>query len=1032
MARQNLISNPSFTTGISGWTARQGSTISAHTQDGRACLKVVKSILDNSGAITTAYIPVTAGLAYSVSGYFFIPTGEPTSALTFSVIWYTYDSGTQEYVAAGTPITATPVSVAAGQGWVRVTQLGTAPAGVTHARVSAYQPLPGLVDKIFLVDSVLLEQSNYVGSFIDVINQAQETEIVNRALSEYHDLNHLTGLQLNADVQLGELVFNTIDEDEIVWICTDIDGWWTTAEPASPDIPRGFQDGSYDVSGRYSARVLTLTGVFITKRPGDVGAAREKLLNAVDLVRKGAWLRTSENPTRAAFVRLSGKPSIITVNARGRTEFTVGLKAADPIKYKWDDSKFDGVTVGTLDLATKAPNDYGSVTLVNEGTVPVTASLVITGPLGAGSTIRVDHAQDASTQTMTIIEELRGKGPVATVSFVEMNAGKVTITTLEQHGLSVGEVVSVSGTSGGSINTETATVTAVTDTLPYSFNYTLPTTASVAKVASSGVVSLKAADEMIVDTYNRNVTVNGDTTGYRSKLDTLTDWVTLYPGSNTITFTDSIDPAHVTVKAYDPATNIATLTTGSSHFITAGQSVAVNLPTAAEIAYKSITSSVATLTTKTAHGFSNGDLVNVATTLTKNITNKAMTTGTARLTISLAAGETLPISVDDVVLVSLSTSATAIKKQRTGTTITLTTGAAHGFSTGDTVTVLFPVDNYVAAKQFASNVVTITTQTPHGFSTLDQVSIALPTTTTATAKTITGTQVVLTTSSAHNYSIGDKITVALAEGATMTSARTFYGSSTFSITNSEASTSECTLTTSVAHNIAVGDAIAVSGVGARYNGTFTAKTGTTGSTVVYDFAGALTASTPSVGSVTDTTRSYRALITTDAAHGFVIGDAVTISIGIPSTATVTNRSASTTACTLRSAGHKYAVGQSITVSGVPDVGGLNRYNGTFPISGVTTDTITYLNNGAAESPEAASVGTITNNMIANGYNGTKIVTSVPSSTTFTYLYYGQDTATADTNAGTSPTLVNATNTALNGTVTLTAASGTSLTYTKGA
>jgi len=98
-----------------------------------------------------------------------------------------------------------------------------------------------------------------------------------------------------------------------------------------PDIPRGFGDGSYDVQGRYNARDLVLKGVYLVQTPSQVEAARDKLIAACDLVYKGTWLKTGNDPIRASWVRLSGEVRINTLNSRGRTEFEIGLRAADPI-----------------------------------------------------------------------------------------------------------------------------------------------------------------------------------------------------------------------------------------------------------------------------------------------------------------------------------------------------------------------------------------------------------------------------------------------------------------------------------------------------------------------------------------------------------------------------------------------------------------------------------------------------------------------------------------------------------------------------
>jgi hypothetical protein len=41
---------------------------------------------------------------------------------------------------------------------------------------------------------------------------------------------------------------------------------------------------------------------------------------------RGAWLKTGTDGKRSSFVRLSGAPSIQTTTARGRTDFSIGLK----------------------------------------------------------------------------------------------------------------------------------------------------------------------------------------------------------------------------------------------------------------------------------------------------------------------------------------------------------------------------------------------------------------------------------------------------------------------------------------------------------------------------------------------------------------------------------------------------------------------------------------------------------------------------------------------------------------------------------
>ena len=69
------------------------------------------------------------------------------------------------------------------------------------------------------------------------------------------------------------------------------------------------------------------------------------------------------------------------------------------------------------------------------------------------------------------------------------------------------------------------------------------------------------------------------------------------------------------------------------------------------------------------------------------------------------------------------------------------------------------------------------------------------------------------------------------------------------VSQKELDTNVATLTTAAAHNLSVGDTFTISGVGTPFDGTFEAKTGTTGSTIVYDLTGADVTQTSATGSV---------------------------------------------------------------------------------------------------------------------------------------------------------------------------------------
>lgn len=197
--------------------------------------------------------------------------------------------------------------------------------------------------------------------------QSEENKLVNVALTKL-PIPHFSGLKLKADIKLGNLILNTIDDDNVVWVCTDIEGWWNLPDPELPDLPRGWGDGSYDAKGRWASRLITLNGTFLTQDPSQVEAARAKLLDAVSLVYRGDWLVVNETPIKkGTFVRLSGRPEINTSTARGRTDFSIGLKAADPIKYEYVDSDPEGYNVVTLTPVSGSAN----TTITNSGNISV-------------------------------------------------------------------------------------------------------------------------------------------------------------------------------------------------------------------------------------------------------------------------------------------------------------------------------------------------------------------------------------------------------------------------------------------------------------------------------------------------------------------------------------------------------------------------------------------------------------------------------------------------------------------------------------
>lgn len=530
--RVNLVTNPSFQTNTTGWSATgSGATIARVTSDsywGSSSLEVTKSNTASCGVISSSRIPVSASTSYALSAFVKIPLDQEAGGLVVKAEWY--DDPTAGSLQ-GTSTSST-FSLTDADGWTRVSGVFTSHGSATHAAISIVQPTAGTASKTFLVDAILFEQSSYVNGYIDEPTQGRETTIVNRALSPL-PIPNITGMKLQADVSLGKLILNSIDENNTVWVCTDIDGWWVHPDPEVPDIPRGFSDGSYLVRGRYTARQIELRGSFLPINPDNLPAARNKLIEATDLVYSGAWLIVDENPPKASYVRLSGRPEITVMSARGRTDFVVGLRAGDPIKYHWNASNPDGYSLTTIPCESGSPAQTGLATITNSGNTPVRFTMRVTGPVVGPATITNNRTGDV----LTIIDTVRGTATYA-ISTASRTGSVATITTSSAHWFVEGDVVTISGVSDSVFN-GTFTITSV----PLSTQFTFTTATSGSASGTGGTAALSSADVLVIDTYERQVsliTSNGieQTQGIRAYLDTLIDWLTLEPGANELYFTD--------------------------------------------------------------------------------------------------------------------------------------------------------------------------------------------------------------------------------------------------------------------------------------------------------------------------------------------------------------------------------------------------------------------------------------------------------------------------------------------------------------
>jgi hypothetical protein len=626
------------------------------------------------------------------------------------------------------------------------------------------------------------------------MTQAQENYYVDRGLTPLQP-DYIEKLKLQANIILGDFIFNTVDEYGVVWVVTDIQGWWRPPSAEMPNIQRGFGDGSYDVQGRYAARELVINGTFLTQSPSQVEAARDRLIAATNLVYTGAWLKTGSDPIRASYVRLSGDVEIQTTNARGRTEFSIGLRAADPIKYSWNDANPSGYE--TLEVPVRnLPAGYdgiGSVTNIGNYSVP--CIIEITGPLSSPATI-----YNRTTDELILIpngQALKG-GVTRSLSNKQLayDTAKgydiATLTTSVAHGFTVNESVFISGVGQG-FDGEQIILSIPTDTT-FTFSTDLSVVREVSfKSLTNGVATIETTAPHTFTT-GESITVNGVDSVFDG-----THVVLATPTESSFTFAKTRVPPQ-TVVGKVIISNIATLTTADDHQFIVGDSVTVSgvdvnfngtytitgIPSSKEFSYaatrtnaRSIVQKVMggeyiTFVTSLDHGFSFGETVNVSgVDETVNGTYTIYSILTPR---------------DFTVKKTRVTEKTVAVKSKTSNVVTLTTSDAHGFLVGEKVRVqgvdfsqidgdftitavpssttfsytksgsdiistsvtdpfptVRPISRKIKASQLVSNIATITTVGPHGM-VIDE-SITL----TGLSPALNGTYTVLSTPSTNTF-----------------------------------------------------------------------------------------------------------------------------------------------------------------------------------------------------------------------------------------------------------------------------------------
>ena len=676
-----------------------------------------------------------------------------------------------------------------------------------------------------------------------VFTQAEENYFVNKGLASLEP-NDIEKLQLRGDVVIGDLILNTIDEDGVVWVLTDLEGWWT-APPSDVDvIERGFGDGAYEVAGRYNSRSITLEGVLLVDNPSKVEPARDKLIAALNLARTGAWLKTGTSPIRASYVYLDGDIDIDTVNARGRTEFSVSLRAPDPIKYAWNDEAPDGYELVELPVANADTGETGSTVITNIGNYPVPAIFEVTGPFaGPGSIFN-----RTSNELIILTQSLKGRLARSVINKeLEFSVEDpdltdvVTLTTTEPHDFSVGNSVFIDGM--GEPFDGDQVITSVPTSTTFTYNVS---------AADIRPISFKAFD---TDTGTLETTIDHGfevddvllIVGVDGLFDTLRARVTSVPTSRSFTYAVSRSTPQ-TLSSSQLTSNIATLSTTQAHGFIVGEEVTI---AGAGVNYNG-TFEITAVPSETSFSYA------ATRTNSRELTNLSMTNDVVTFTTSTAHGFVLDEGVNI-----------------TGVNLSLNGGYTIDNVTTNTFSYFRPraTQRAVTVKALSSNVATITTSEAHGFVVGEKVRIRDVDPEQGGSVTFDGvyeiTSLPSNTSFTYNKSGSDIVSTTVTGGTVSSVSR--------KIRNREVIGNVATIITDATHGAIFGETITITGMGAPFDGTHTVSGIPFLNVLNFEVSsGNIALEEPFV--VDRASRSGGvAEISTQVAHGYSVGQAIRVS-----------------------------------------------------------------------------------------------------------------------------------------------------------
>ena len=176
MARTNLITNASFRSATTGWSALSTASIALNTSTGfigTSSLYVSNITSTSTGVELTNFVTIDESKDYSISGYLRInseASAAVAGSITMRIVWAN-SSNTTVLTSTAT------LSVPKDSEWYRIgltVPAATIPATAVKAKV-AFIPTTSSTITEFYLDAVLFEQNSYIEEFYEDFNQVPST-----------------------------------------------------------------------------------------------------------------------------------------------------------------------------------------------------------------------------------------------------------------------------------------------------------------------------------------------------------------------------------------------------------------------------------------------------------------------------------------------------------------------------------------------------------------------------------------------------------------------------------------------------------------------------------------------------------------------------------------------------------------------------------------------------------------------------------------------------------------------------------------